>query len=562
MAELSTFDKLTNTLPAEERAEMLRGVLALKVYGDEPLAAESPDDEQPGLNVEALHLGVLQRIVIFFRSLFSGREKFEILRDIALKRIGNEIVHRCPGLIDVHQGLFLPRMHEELESLRQCTRSLVPFLVYAFGPRREEFIAVLAGYTIPEVHARLTRLEDLPANAASYEDMANSEVRRAVTEEFERITTDISPVDRKRAYQEMQTLHFLYELCTYSLDEALECFDGGEGPEKTCELSSLRKHIIALDARLHAARLAPSASTFQALAVFSHEDEIGKTGFDLSERVVEDAKKGASGLAGIRGFNRSVPMRLLARYTSGDLEYIPKEIGGGEDWFVLLKKFWSTRMEQALKGFVRIRERERLYDEAAAFLGVRRLPKLDLGGIPDECGEVVEGYSVVLRFLLGLYDRAIYKLYRPLSALLEEGKFYKDDNRQDLQEVFASLNRLDESVVELLRQTRDLCTSEEEPGLAVTEEDRRLAAEVVAQRAARADREIATFVEERSTQLKMLTLLLEGILRGQPGQQYDTLANLDAVGEGQNRFIMQACEEGLDMIVDALTLLQEIRKWV
>jgi len=562
MAEHSTFDKLTDTLPADERAEMLRRVLALKAYGDEPLIVESPDDEQPGLNVEALHLGVLQRIVIFFRSLFTGKEKFEILRDMALRRTGNEIVHRCPGLIDVHQGLFLPRMHEELESLRRCTRSLVPFLVYAFGPRREEFIAVLAGYTIPEVHARLTRLEDLPGNAASYEDMTNSEVRRAVTDEFERITADISPVDRKRAYQEMQGLHFLYELCTYSLDEALEALNGGEGPEKTGELASLRKHILALDARLHAARLAPSASTFQALAVFSHEDEIGKTGFDLSERVVEDAKEAASGLSGIRGFNRSVPMRLLARYVSGDLEYTPREIGGGEDWFVLLKKFWSTRIDQALKVFVRIRERERLYDEAAAFLGVRRLPKLDLGGIPDECGEVVDRYSIVLRFLLGLYDRAIFKLRRPLNALLEEGKFYKDDNRQDLQEVFASLNRLDESVVELLRKTIDLCTQEDEPGPAATEEELQRAAQAVSELTARAERDIATFVEERSTQLKVLTLLLEGILRGEPGQQYDTLANLDAVGEGQNSFIMQACEEGLDIIIDALTLLQEIRKWV
>jgi hypothetical protein len=70
---------------------------------------------------------------------------------------------------------------------------------------------------------------------------------------------------------------------------------------------------------------------------------------------------------------------------------------------------------------------------------------------------------------------------------------------------------------------------------------------------------LESFLDECAGNIKLLTNILEGILRGAPGSRYDTVFNLDTVGDWQGKMMSEVLEEGYDRIVEGLALLGRIR---
>ena len=283
--------------------------------------------------------------------------------------------------------------------------------------------------------------------------------------------------------------------------------------------------------------------------MFFHREEIGTEGFLLEDRLTDDLGKASSAIAAIRSFDRRIPLTKVVRFATGNLEYLPRSVGGGEDWFILFKRYWSSRADSALREFAREKERKRLTAEAESYLEVHRLPRLGTEGMTGIAGEAVKERELALALLLGFSQEVFYKMARSFAMLLESARFVKEDNRRELAQVYGFLNDLEgrlDAALAALRADQDLAQAPEDPEVRRALEQR-------------AGKIVDGFLDECAGNVKVLSSILEGILRGSPGSRYDTVFNLDTLGDWQGKMMSEVLEEGYDRIVEGLTLLGRIR---
>ena len=76
----------------------------------------------------------------------------------------------------------------------------------------------------------------------------------------------------------------------------------------------------------------------------------------------------------------------------------------------------------------------------------------------------------------------------------------------------------------------------------------------------RADGHVRTLLDTFLEQVENLKALLYGILKGQPGDRYDTLVNLNKIGGRENRDLREAWLRALEKTDRASSLLRKIRE--
>ena len=73
------------------------------------------------------------------------------------------------------------------------------------------------------------------------------------------------------------------------------------------------------------------------------------------------------------------------------------------------------------------------------------------------------------------------------------------------------------------------------------------------------DADVLAVVDRALEQMQRLTQLLSGILHGEPGAKFDTIANLEILGGGENALISSAWEKTLKSMNRGANLLRDIR---
>lgn len=544
----SNFDRLTRTLSSAERAELLDRVKGMGLLAEEAKGDGDAPDSPPASEMELISMGLLARFVLFVVSLLTGKPRGEVLHDMAVRRLGEEIQRTAPGLLDPRRSVFLRRTRDEIEALAAATPQFRDPLRAALGEEQDEFLAFLTGHLLPHVQSKLGATLDFSSRAADLERLETAELRRRVHEDLDAAVQSVTDEDRRGVYGEVRALHRLRGLVAIPFSEMLETFDADTVPGE-CAFGRLKKQLSAFDAHLHAARRPPSPAALEGLFMFFRREQIGTAGFVLEDRLTDDLGKAASALGVIHAFDRRIPLTKVVRFVTGNLEYLPRAVGGGEDWFILFKRYWSSRADGVLRGFARAKERARLTAEVEGYLGVHRLPRLGTEGVTGVAGEALRERELSIALLIGFSQEVFFKLARAFAMLLERARFVKEENRRELAQVYGFLNGLEgrlDAVMAALRSDPELAQAPDDP------EVRR----VLEQRAAKL---LDGFLDECAASVKILSSILEGILRGSPAGRYDTVFNLDTVGEWQGRLMSEVLEEGYDRIVEGLALLGRIR---
>ena len=544
----TTFDQLTRTLSAGERADLLKRVQGLGLLAEE--AAEDAPAEVPGASeIELVHLGLLTKIWLILVAFFTGKTRGDVLRDLAMRRLADQILSTCPGLLDQRRGVLLRKSRDEIDELGQASGRFREALRKALGEDQDVFVAFLTGHLLPHVQERFSGILDLDSRASELDPLELSVIRRRLSEDLETAFDAIPEHERRGVYADIQALHRLRGLTLVPFSEILETFDTDAVPGE-CAFLKVRKTLSSLDTQLQSARRPPSAAALEGLYLFSHGDELGPD-FPLEERLTQELGEATEALTTIRAVARRVPFTRMVRLVTGNLDYTPRSVGGGEDWFVLFKRYWMGRAEEALRELGRSRERDKLREEAEAYLGVHRLPRIGTDGMTGVALQVVQEHELSLSLVLGFYHEVFFKVARSLGILLEKAHFVKEDNRRELGQACAFLNTLDERLDLLNASLRSEAELMADPP---DGEARRALAQ-------RAGKLVQGFLDDCELNIKMLINVVEGILRGSPGNRYDTVFNLDTVGDWQGRLMSEVLDEAYERAGEGLSLLSRIRSF-
>ncbi|HOX31977.1 MAG TPA: DUF5312 family protein [Spirochaetales bacterium] len=560
MAEQSIFDELAAQLSTAERRELLERIVSRATVSEEPLFKASERLRVPAVDYEsrAASLGLIARLVLAIRVMFTGKTREYLLREDDLRLIARGLESRYPGLVEHRQGVILAQAAEELKRLRDAARFFYDLLDRSVEKDRAAFFAFLFSVEMPELYGRLVAETDPFASAP--EGASESDLRGAMFEAFEKVMEDMEEEGRRAMYRDLRSILFLKRLSGFLFERLLGTFHPGIGPEgsEAATFPEARDLFLELADILTSMSDPPSARLMEALFVFVEREEISKP--DAEAILSADLARAESALGRIRAFNARIPLCELSRLVSGDPSYSPRELAGGEDWLVIFKAFWREHIESQVEEWKAERRRRELADEISAFVGApgpAALPRLSAGGEGESLRVRQDAALLFLdAFFRGLFQR---ELARPLKLVLVDGEFYRKDNRIEYTDAYDALLKVPDAIASLDARLGP----EGELGSAWARAKAEIAPAQVKRRKLQgaerdAEDEAERVVRAAAEAFVAMVKLLGGILKGEAGGRYDSLSNVSFLDGKANKDFLKTLAAAKDRCERALSFLAEL----
>ena len=553
------FDQLVKELNNQERRALLvRIQSSVPVYSqplnpeEERLAVFVPEDELADLNL-------FDRIFLFFKSLFAHKDRATLLREHYLKRRTLEIERNYPGLIHGSASRFQAGMYEELRALKGHARILHGPLQEVLGDSRREFIAFLVRGEFKDFQERLneeTNPQVLWENSNLDEE---KQVRSLMLQRFDELIETIPESSIRELARDARAFLCLYSLSRHTVETQLCTLRGKD--DQCAAFADLNKPLKELAEILEPVRFPPSARALFDLFLFLHQERLGERDFDLEDRLMIDMSGVHSALEGIRKFHERVPLHTILRLVTQDPEYYPSARRSIPDWFSFYRDFWRQWVHRRYLDFYHSRRREALLSESLEFLSVKSLPGL-INYRADKFGRNTPvRHEFSLCFIKCFLKHIFAPLSRALKLIYLNAEFYKEENRHAYTDAFLLLAEADKKIEELestLGPQGELRAAiQGVKGQALGE---RLRQKRILDILARADGQARALVDALIEQIENLKALLYGILKGQPGDRYDTLVNLNKIGGRENSDLRKAWTNALEKTDRGAVLLRQIRE--
>ncbi len=557
MSDIPAFERLIHSLSTVERKELLARIQSTFSRPTTPLRANVVDVETTfDLESEMEKLGLLKRLIFFLITLFTSRDREYLVKEIIFKRLRRRIDSMHADLIDFQRSVFRVHMLTELINLREGAVYFRDALAQTLGKERNTFVAFLAGRLLSHIQERLTiQVESITATGDG--GLHQEEVtKKAITEKFNAVISDISADDRRQVYQDTVALHCLYNLSSFPFDAVIASFKGGEqSAEQYCDFKSIGRDLLRLVELLQAAQYPPSTNSLRATYLFHFRDKIDQEGFNLEQEMADALFGSENALSRIRDFNVRVPLVTIIRYMSRDLDYEPNELGGGEDWFVLFKGFWRDRIDSLYKREVQRKRREKLFREALRFLNLDEMPALNLSGR----GNGIR-YRMTLGFIKAFYPSVFRKMRKSIKLIYQQGEFYKEQNRRDYTLAVDFIEELGRHLALLeSRLSQDGDLGQRLNANAERHEGSGGDADAVRKIFSEFDRDALALIDLFTKHLDNLRQALHGVLHGEPGDRFDTLSNIESLGGYENSLVMSSLKEAIDQLGEAYKLSIEAK---
>ena len=562
MAEQSVFDRLVRTLTKTGRRDLLEKLQNTMTDRSEPLKTKNPEDERT-VDVEAgtEALGPMMRILYFLWSLITGRDLRDLIKDRLIRRLRSQLDEAYDGLMNYRASTFTGRFYEELEELQKGVVFFRDPLESVMGGSRGEFYAFLAGIEL-DFEDRLRNALPSLHSWDSIELDEDASPKNEVVKILDGIFEGLPAEEKSLVYRDAQALYYLYKLTRHSLVSMLGSFHpaaGNQGQES--DFGSLVKSLTQLSELLFSLELSPSVEGLRALFLFYHHDRFGSSDFDPDAVLHQDLSEAEEALMRIRAFNDRIPLTFIIRYITKNLNYHPSGIGGAEDWFVSFKDFWYRRLDRAFTDLGRRKRKKAFMYEAGTFLGISELSSPAYLQTAPFNGNIQARHWCSLVFVDAFHDRVFKKMERYLQVILAKGEFYKEQNRNSFSEDIDYMTVLPTRLAYLARRfERDGDLGMRYRKLDDEVLDDPAKADRVLEIVAEFDREVLGLVDRVYQHLTDMQLIVGGILHGKPGDNFDTLINLERIGGEENQRLRMLWGKAEDALATAVNLLRDIRQ--
>lgn len=554
----SVFDSLVRGMSSDERRELLFRIEQSVPGVTEPLT-EEPDVTAVDVEREYNKLTLLQRIIMFVKALFLGKDRESLVHEHLLRELGHELDARISKLVDVRNRVFLPQFYLALQELAQAVAVLREPISMVMGPQKASFMAYLCGFEVSYLQEEILDATDPEKVEGGNSEMSDKDIKYRVNQNLHRVLDSLPTDGRKRMYQNSRALHSLHALVRFPLSDVIDLFRPvPDGQPVRCSFEALERPIARLTGVMSSLSKPVPRELIEATFLFANQDRVGSAE-DLEVRLRVDLERANDALESIRQFNLNVPLFELTRYVTSDLDFLPETLDGGEDWFAQVRKFWEERVDREFRRFAYKRRRQLLITDAqdvcetSEIRSLRYYPSVD----QDHSGRFSLSMGVLSSFLQNVFPG---KINGPLKTLLIDGEFYKSENRADFTEAYNGILKAQDNIANLesrLRPPGDFAVSldklkgDSSGGVIVRRKKREGVVEAI-------DREAERILSKAISDLRTLAEVLNGILYGEAGGRFDTLSNLSDLGGRRNQLFMRNLDDALSKVSSAATVVAEI----
>ncbi len=559
MYQKPTFDRLVSALSADERLGMLKSIETSGARVEEPIFMDAEETEN--INIASVYnrLGVVKRIILFFRALFTRLDAMEILEDSILKGYAGEVERAYRGLFNAGANTLSPLFKKELEALRDSLSCFIDPLSRAFGPEKKEFISFLVGLEIPLLQEKLFEITDLELQASITNSITGIDLRRRLEGELSEALKEISDSDKSEIYRYVQSLFFLNELVFYPFSHILAYFSDGP-KELSVPVENIKDSLLELGDVLFSQNRPIAEIALKALFLFnsalSEESDRATIESTLKDRL-EDSQRG---IEKIRKFCGLVPFRKLLKVCAGNIGYTPESIGGGEDWFALYRRFWEERLKSCMDEYSFQNHKRELLKNACNLIHMPELPLLKA----YTHNSIEEGMRVQYETTIAFIHQFVEKLFmremhRVLRIIHVDGDFYKPQNRTEYTDSCEGIRRAHQRINKL---EADLSSGGETRGKLeaiqaqmIKQSLRFKQLSVILQTV---DSEAERIIDAFRENLELFINIIKGVLHGESGGRFDTLSNLSSLGGSENAVLMGQLSRSLERAEEAQRIVNEL----
>lgn len=552
MSDNSVFRQLSSRLSPKEREDLLQKIRKAASYSTEPFLVETENRAPVDIEHEYEQLGLISKIIIFFISLFSSRERNSVAEEYLVKRLMQEIQREHPNLIDVSGSAALSTMYREIESLENAASVFLTPLQTALEGAKQEFTAFLAGFEMEVLHEQLEEAVDPFANPEQFEGRENEEIKKELRLRLEDLFLDVTESQRTSVGQQLFTLETLLRFCRFPFNKVLKKFSRREiDGEMACGLDTLKEQLLNLEQIVFSLRVPPETVTLEALFLFLYRKEVAGSEENVEDKIAKQLERTGLAMQRLRQFHRNVPLNDILKYVLRDLNHFPEGGSGKSDWFIQYKEYWHEILERRWKTCIEERKKKQIIKDAAKFLQEPVFPLLHRYRDGTHSLLFHPRYQYSLAFLYHYTRKFLGQVFRrELQTILIDGEFYKGQNRQDFTDSYNTLFQLEGRV----HFIEDSLSEENSLGKRIIAVDKELLTKPLKKTKIEnvvevMERENEQILRSCISGLTEMYNVVNGILYGEVGGRYDTLSNLSYLGGSDNK----GFKKKLDVLVTNLS---------
>lgn len=445
---LHSFDKLVELLSVDERRTMLDKISRDSLARERALPFVSMvADRQGTISQEYARLGFFRRLWFEFLSYFDKRSKEEVFHQSLLSSLKREVNRLAFSYIDFSAKRFKKDFCLAFSELADVLRFLRRPLDNVVGLHKADFYAFLVGLVEPLVQEKLLKISSLSFVSAQFKKkkkLSNTKARITMEESIDEVIQSISSKSKEKLYLYAKQIAYLERLVNFNYEKIITNYS----TDNTCTMRLIFRQLVKFDSIIHSLNTVPDEQLLKSIFIFNYPlKDISSQ--NLIENLQEDLQKAECAINAIRNFLK-IPLSDILCIISDNYFYNPKVLSGGEDWFVLYRKFWHRR---AIRVFQR-------------FLLEQKIQKMDsdlLNFYKIDCHPYVNGYRTVdwpKDFFLPIYERSIGLIYFFFSKiyptrcnyiiqkLSNEGHFFKKEYLKELIGIEKSVSLLTKEIDE------------------------------------------------------------------------------------------------------------------
>jgi hypothetical protein len=561
MAENRRFNQLVSELSLEERLNLLEKLKGQSNISQDPLYY-AEEDEGAALDIETQYtqLPWYYRLWYLILSLFKAQSPIKLFEDRQVAAMGRVIDDQAPGLYDFQKRMLLPSFFSQLEYLKDSARFFYTALDASVNRDKRDFYAFLGSLEMGPVHNRLQAGTDPNLIGEEHPEASETEIRQMAFHSMEDAMQEVTEDFRNVMYFDARSLHCLKELASFLFDRVIMAFAFDSSANgQTCSATVVKDLLTDLNNILFSLKVIPPMTLLESLFIFLLQERVAEPGFDINKEIRVLLAKADEALSVIRAFNKQVPLTAILRCATRNMALVPKEISGGEDWFIVYREYWKRRIDTLFADYTRERRHRELLNSFRYFLKGTNLKILGntLSDVNPE-GMSIKGVfalSFLLTFYSVVFMADINKVLRPI---LIDGDFYKKENRTEFTESYNDLIKLEDDI----RKFEQNISPMGDFGQRYTQAKQDMSSLPVKRRKIQivieeASDEASKILERTRAASRSMINILNGILEKNIKGKYDTLANMSKLSGKGTRFVT-GISETIQQFQKVLQLLDDI----
>jgi hypothetical protein len=551
MGDNTAFERLSSGLSQYERLKLLEKIVSFTDTAEGSLIGPEKEAE-PSVKAEEAYIRLpwYRRLWFIILGFFTGKASQEMFINSKVAEIGRGIDLMYPGMFNWQRMQLRRNFQDELKNLKEAARFFYTILDSGVTRNRGAFFVLWGSIEMRELHARLSEKTEPSNFAANNPGFSDIKLRQMAINYVEDEINNISEEDRRTMYEGSHAIVCLKQLSSFLFDRFIMSFNqSSSDTEPVCPASLVKAQLVSLANILCSIKKTPSVTLLSSMFIFLMPEQNGKNDYDAEGELQKFTSRAEKAVDMIRTFNSRVPLIRILRCVMRDTSYMPAELSGGEDWFVLFRKCWvenvTAQFNEYIKDCCRTKI-QKLYSGLFKNFSVEPFGNIAFNdgddGIPVNN---IQSLSYLLIFHKLIFMPIINVFIRPI---LIDGDFVRKENRTEFTEAYNVLIKLDDTIksyTKRLEKNGDLGKRWEQiltdtSSIPVRHRKTSVILDDINQA-------VGVIVSDARKAIKSMERIIDGILYPAPGKAYDTLTNLAKIS-GKGVTFTDGMKEGLEKL--------------